>query len=59
MSTKPAHVREMFGSIAARYDLVNHVLSCGLDFYWRARAQRSSTPGTHIRWLILQPGRAI
>jgi len=28
----------MFGSIAARYDLANHVLSCGIDFYWRARA---------------------
>jgi demethylmenaquinone methyltransferase / 2-methoxy-6-polyprenyl-1,4-benzoquinol methylase len=38
MSTKPARVREMFGSIATRYDLANHVLSCGIDFYWRARA---------------------
>jgi demethylmenaquinone methyltransferase/2-methoxy-6-polyprenyl-1,4-benzoquinol methylase len=38
MSTKPAHVREMFGSIATRYDLANHVLSCGIDFYWRLRA---------------------
>ena len=38
MSAKSARVREMFGSIAARYDLANHVLSCGLDFYWRARA---------------------
>jgi len=28
----------MFESIAARYDLANHVLSCGIDFYWRARA---------------------
>jgi len=28
----------MFGSIARRYDLANHVLSCGIDFYWRARA---------------------
>src|SRR5207302_11160440 len=33
-----AHVRKMFGSIARRYDLANHVLSCGIDFYWRARA---------------------
>ena len=38
MSIKPAHVRQMFGSIATRYDLANHVLSCGIDFYWRARA---------------------
>jgi demethylmenaquinone methyltransferase/2-methoxy-6-polyprenyl-1,4-benzoquinol methylase len=28
----------MFGSIAVRYDLANHVLSCGADFYWRRRA---------------------
>jgi demethylmenaquinone methyltransferase / 2-methoxy-6-polyprenyl-1,4-benzoquinol methylase len=28
----------MFGAIAARYDLANHVLSCGRDFYWRRRA---------------------
>ena len=38
MSTKAGHVHKMFGSIATRYDLANHVLSCGIDFYWRARA---------------------
>src|SRR2546423_6070316 len=38
MNGKPAYVREMFGSIARRYDLANHVLSCGIDFYWRACA---------------------
>ncbi len=28
----------MFGSIARRYDVANHLLSCGIDFYWRRRA---------------------
>jgi demethylmenaquinone methyltransferase/2-methoxy-6-polyprenyl-1,4-benzoquinol methylase len=28
----------MFGAIARRYDLANHILSSGCDFYWRRRA---------------------
>src|SRR5437762_5439401 len=38
IATQPARVRQMFGSIAARYDLANHLLTCGIDFYWRRRA---------------------
>lgn len=33
-----ADIRTIFGSIASRYDLANHLLSCGIDFYWRRRA---------------------
>ncbi len=36
-AAEPESVREMFGAIAPRYDLANHVLSCGLDFRWRRR----------------------
>jgi demethylmenaquinone methyltransferase/2-methoxy-6-polyprenyl-1,4-benzoquinol methylase len=28
----------MFGSIARRYDIANHFLSCGMDIYWRRSA---------------------
>jgi len=36
-------VREMFTSIAPRYDLVNHVLSFNVDRLWWRRAARSFT----------------
>ena len=36
-----AHVQEIFNSIAPSYDLLNHLLSMGLDRRWWGRAARS------------------
>jgi len=36
-----AAVQQMFDSIAPRYDLLNHVLSCNIDRLWWWRAARS------------------
>lgn len=37
-------VKQMFGEIAPRYDLMNHVLSGGTDYYWRWVTIRKATP---------------
>lgn len=44
MQTIPAHsdkkteVKRIFDSIAGSYDFLNHLLSAGVDFYWRRKA---------------------
>lgn len=40
----PERVRRMFGEIAPRYDLLNHLLSANVDRYWRWRAVRTVPP---------------
>ena len=37
-------IRGMFGAIAERYDFLNHLLSLGIDKYWRWRTVRKAPP---------------
>ncbi len=36
--SKKVQIQSMFNKIAHRYDFLNHVLTFGLDFYWRKKA---------------------
>jgi demethylmenaquinone methyltransferase/2-methoxy-6-polyprenyl-1,4-benzoquinol methylase len=40
-----SRIQEMFGAVAPRYDLLNHLLSGSLDVFWRRRAAAALAPG--------------
>lgn len=54
----PSRIAGMFDSIAPRYDLLNHVLSLGLDRRWRQRAITELRLAPGVRVLDLCTGTA-
>jgi demethylmenaquinone methyltransferase/2-methoxy-6-polyprenyl-1,4-benzoquinol methylase len=45
-------IRQMFGQIARRYDLLNHLLSLGIDRRWRRRTVRLAPPGDDAKLIL-------
>lgn len=52
----PVAVRAMFARIAGRYDLANHLLSGGIDRFWRQRLVRSVRDACPVSVLDLATG---
>jgi len=55
---KAEHVEQMFDSIAPRYDLLNRVLSLGIDQRWRTQAIRLLEPDAPRRIVDVATGTA-
>lgn len=53
---KGKQVEQMFDNIAPTYDLLNHLLSFGIDHYWRRAALRSLKPFGPKRMLDMATG---
>lgn len=53
---KPTYVRSMFGTIARVYDLMNRIMTLGLDQRWRAFAARQIALGADQRALDIGTG---
>jgi len=49
-------VQQMFSGIAGRYDVLNHLLSLGVDFYWWWRMARASGAGAGKHFLDVAAG---
>jgi len=53
---KKKQVKRIFDSISHRYDLLNHLLSGGVDFYWRKKALKLSNINSQTKLLDVACG---
>lgn len=49
-------IRKIFSEVPRTYELVNHVLTFGLDILWRTKAAKVATMGGGRRWLDVCSG---
>jgi demethylmenaquinone methyltransferase/2-methoxy-6-polyprenyl-1,4-benzoquinol methylase len=56
LDKRETKIRSMFNNIAPSYDLLNHLLSCNVDKYWRWRTTRIVPPEAGpLRGSVRQP----
>ena len=53
---KKKYVKDMFDDISEKYDFLNHLLSFGIDYYWRFRLVRFIQPQAAQRILDVATG---
>ena len=53
---KKKQVKRIFDSISFRYDLLNHLLSGGIDYYWRKKALKLSGINSQMKLLDIACG---
>jgi demethylmenaquinone methyltransferase/2-methoxy-6-polyprenyl-1,4-benzoquinol methylase len=53
---KKRYVKTMFDGVASKYDFLNHLLSLGIDIYWRREALRCIDFGLNPKLLDLATG---
>ncbi len=54
--SKQQQVKRIFDSISYRYDLLNHLLSAGIDIYWRNKAIKLSRMNEETKLLDIACG---
>jgi demethylmenaquinone methyltransferase/2-methoxy-6-polyprenyl-1,4-benzoquinol methylase len=54
--SKTGFVQKVFSEVPKTYELVNHILTFGLDIVWRRRAVRAAAKGGGNRWIDMCTG---
>ncbi len=49
-------IQKVFLEVSHTYELVNHVLTCGMDILWRRKAAKVATMGGGTRWMDICSG---
>lgn len=49
-------IQNIFSEVSSTYELINHVLTCGLDYVWRKKAAKTGAAGGGSMWLDVCSG---